>query len=353
MKQSALNRFRHEFRRWVAAHNVEKGFSSDPDEMLEVLSKRIPIDRQQQIGAALLNGWIETEKEPGRGYFVRESDRTGPRGGQFVLIHQGHGRVAPCWELFVQLADYGWLRSIAEYHGLNVQLEDRLMDLTVCDGDSLVLYVENKTSRADVDKLLPAFVEYGRSGFGLADADKGNDPLRKAKYLVRPGSHPPYMGISAIGFRELYSVVYGEGNTFKLREDSRSFSAVLAEASRHGESAAPVARLASDLESKCRDHIWVSTGSGQTAFNFYLADPAGDVVLIGVYDDGRIWTDIKALGSDRASVFAGALAKLGITLPASKVWSFWRDTEGDAFTLDESNTSNIAAAVESVLRNAD
>ena len=61
------------------------------------------------------------------------------------------------------------------------------MDLTIRDGDALVLYVEHKTRLADVKKLLPAFIEYGRSGFDLDDPDKGNDPLRKAKYLVRTG----------------------------------------------------------------------------------------------------------------------------------------------------------------------
>jgi hypothetical protein len=67
---------------------------------------------------------------------------------QFAVTHQGQGQVVPCWELFVQLADYAWLRTIAERHGQEVRLEDRLMDLTVRAGCRLVLYVEHKTIRS-------------------------------------------------------------------------------------------------------------------------------------------------------------------------------------------------------------
>ena len=31
--------------------------------------------------------------------------------------------MAPCWELFVQLADYAWLRTVAEHHEQEVRLE--------------------------------------------------------------------------------------------------------------------------------------------------------------------------------------------------------------------------------------
>jgi hypothetical protein len=51
------------------------------------------------IGAAYLNRWLITEPDSGRGYFVRETDRPGPGGGQFTLIHRGRGNVQPCWEL--------------------------------------------------------------------------------------------------------------------------------------------------------------------------------------------------------------------------------------------------------------
>lgn len=155
--------------------------------------------------------------------------QAGPPRRAIAITHQGRGRVAPCWELFVQLADYAWLRTVSERHGQEVRLEDRLMDLTVRAGRRLVLYVEQKTSRSVASKLLARMREYGEKGFDLDDPDRGDDALRKAKYLVRSGAHPIYFGLSAVDYAQLFKVDYLDGNRFRLSEDSRSFSAPLAE----------------------------------------------------------------------------------------------------------------------------
>ena len=161
-------RFRREFCRWVQAHNDAKGYATDPDALFSILQGRIGA-RLARIGSAYRNGWLQTEADPGRGYFVREADRPGPRGGQFTITHQGEGQVAPCWELFVQLADYAWLRTVAERHRQEVRLEDRLMDLTVRAGSRLVLYVEHKTTRELAEKLVDRMRRYGEDGFTLED----------------------------------------------------------------------------------------------------------------------------------------------------------------------------------------
>lgn len=205
---TAIERFRRELRRWVGAHNKAKGYATDPDKLLDALTARFAEERLARIGSAYLNGWLQTETDPGRGYFVREADRPGLRGGQFTITHQGQHKVAPCWELFVQLADYGWLRTIAERHGCTVRLEDRLMDLTVRAGSRLVLYVEHKTTRRTAERLLDGMRRYGQDGFHLDDPDRGNDALRKAKYLIRGNSHPPYFGLSAVNYRQLFKVEY-------------------------------------------------------------------------------------------------------------------------------------------------
>ena len=70
---------------------------------------------------------------------------------------------------------------------------------------------------------------YGETGFNLDDPDRGNDPLRKAKYLVRDGAHPIYFGLSAVGYRKLFKVEYADGNRFQLIEDDRGFGAPLSE----------------------------------------------------------------------------------------------------------------------------
>lgn len=157
---SAVNRFRTELKRWISAHNETKGFKTNADETFSALEARLGIEPLVQIGSAFLNGWLSAEEEPGRGYFVRETDRPGKRGGQFVVINRGDSQAAPCWELFVQLADYAWLRTIAQRHGQTVRLEDRLMDLTVRTQDELVLYVEHKTTRALAERLLEGMRMY-------------------------------------------------------------------------------------------------------------------------------------------------------------------------------------------------
>lgn len=270
---TAIERFRREFHRWVQAHNGAKGYATDPDALLSTLQGRIGETPLARIGSAYLNGWLQTEADPGRGYFVREANRPGSRGGQFTITHQGEGQVAPCWELFVQLSDYAWLRTVAERHGQEVRLEDRLMDLTVRAGSRLVLYVEHKTTRDLAEKLVEKMRRYGEDGFTLEDPDRGNDALRKAKYLVRDEGYPIYFGLSAVDYRQLFRVEYPDGNRFRLIEDTRAFSAPLAEygAPTEGTSArwSLVDPLAIEIERVCPE-VWISVGSEQTAYNFWV-----------------------------------------------------------------------------------
>ena len=72
MKQSALERLQTEFRRWVREYNYAKKTELDPDQLYEVLRARIPEDLLRHIGAALLNGWLETENRTMRGFYVRK-----------------------------------------------------------------------------------------------------------------------------------------------------------------------------------------------------------------------------------------------------------------------------------------
>ena len=53
-------------------------------------------------------------------------------------------------------------------------------------------------------------------------------------------------------------------------------------------------------------------GTGQTAFNFYAPGPNGDAVLIGVYENETVWTDIVGIGPEISAKLAFELAKIGI-----------------------------------------
>lgn len=65
--------------------------------------------------------------------------------------------------------------------------------------------------------------KYGESGFSMNDPDKGNDPLRKAKYLICGDAFPEYFGLSAIDFEKMFQVEYHDlDNRFTLHEREMS-----------------------------------------------------------------------------------------------------------------------------------
>lgn len=346
-----LKRFRKEFRGWVRALNQAKGFNALPDEVLERLEYRIPKTMLHQIGGAFINGWLQKEPEPDRGYFVKESDRKGPRGGQWMLEHAGEGRINPCWELYVQLADYSRIRTVAERHGLTTRLEDRLMDITVYAGKKLILYVENKAKKQQAHHLLVRMRKYGESGFDIDAPDKGNDPLRKAKYLVREGAYPKYFALSAVDFEQMFLVEYHDKkNRFTLHECDLSLTEPLLNAIIEGETlpTSPVDPLALELEHLIGDRIWVSPGSGKTAYNFYVSSDRGDAIFIGVYEDGRIWSDFRTLGEEISDRLARELSSLGITFDTSKDWQFWRKND-QMLNLHNEDSRDIACKIVTAL----
>jgi len=345
----ALERFRKEFKGWVLAHNRVKDFDTRPEEILERLETRIPVDTLRQIGAAYINNWLENEPEPERRYFVRESDREGKRGGQWTLEHAGEGSVNPCWELYVQLADYNWIRTVAERRGLTTRLEDREMDITVLAGENLLLYVENKVKKDDALHLFRGMKKYGKTGFDLRDPDN-NPALVKAKYLVRKGSRPLYFALSAIGLEQVFRVTYSEKNRFSFHDTNLSLVEPLLAVKADGSPAprSAVDSLALQLERLAGDRIWASPGNRQTAYNFYVPGEEGDALAVGIYEGGSVWSDLKSLGDKRAERLASELSSLGITLDTSKEWQRWRKN-GQKFSIDDKDPLEIAKRVVAAL----
>jgi hypothetical protein len=119
------------------------------------------------------------------------------------------------WEYFVQVAEYLRVREATARHGFTVWFEDALMDVTVRRVSELLWAIEVKEKARQLPVLLEQLREHA-VGVDLDAADRGNDPLRKAKYLVK--HRPPYFSLVAIGERRDFSVTYTEGG-FHLRED--------------------------------------------------------------------------------------------------------------------------------------
>jgi len=268
-----------------------------------------------------------------------------------MLGHAGEGRIEPNWELHIQLADYSRIRTVAERHGLITRLEDGLMDITVYAGKKLILYVENKTKKEDAIRLSKRMRDYGKTGFSLQDPDKGNDYLRKAKYLVRNKAYPKYFALSAIGYEQMFRVEYlGGENRFLLHETKQSLTGPLLDEIPEGDTGtrSVVDPLALEIEYLIGDMVWVSPGSGETAFNFYFPSIGGDAIFLGVYEDGRIWTDVKALDVEIASRLARELISIGVTLDTTKDWCFWRKND-KIFNLNNEDPLEVAKKVITAL----
>jgi hypothetical protein len=90
------------------------------------------------------------------------------------------------------------------------------MDLALYREDRLVVCCEVKERASQLQELVKGLRAYEK-GINFSQPDRGNDPLRKAKYLVR--RRPDYFSLVAIGARMEYHVRHQEGRTFELVRD--------------------------------------------------------------------------------------------------------------------------------------
>src|SRR2546426_3591018 len=141
-----------------------------------------------------------------------------PKKGPYAWFsrHMEASGPSPNWEYFVQVAEFVRLCTLAARSNLTVTFEDHLMDLAVYDGQRLLVCVEVKERTAQLQDLVKRLRTY-EAAVNLSEPDRGNDPLRKAKYLVR--RKPMYLCGVAIGTRIEYSVHYPEGKAFELARD--------------------------------------------------------------------------------------------------------------------------------------
>ena len=119
------------------------------------------------------------------------------------------------WEYFPQVAEYVRLVPVAARHGLNLAFEDGLMDIALYRDDQLVVCCEVKEKSVQLSALLRGIRQY-ESGIDWDIADRGNDPLRKAKYLSE--KKPNYLYLMSIGGRREYSVFFPDDKEFELVE---------------------------------------------------------------------------------------------------------------------------------------
>ncbi|MBL8943321.1 MAG: hypothetical protein JNK45_09250 [Myxococcales bacterium] len=319
MSDTAAGRFESEFAAWVRAHADRHRTQSSPDTVLEHLSTRIPPDTRAALGDGLLRGWLTTS----RGYFVAPDQD--PKAAQYMLTVQNEPsrQGSPCWEVFVQLALYVRLRPLVEESGLQLRVEHKLMDIAAVDGDGILAYFEVKVDGKIAEALAAGVAAYGSKKIDLDAIGRNDDALKKAKYLLE--HRPRYFVVHALDYQAAFEVEYHEPGCFRLHPTDRAIRDLL-EPRRPATPTADrpaVDELHALLESACPS-LWATTGTGRSRVNFYLPYHGRELLLIGLYQNGDVWSDTSGLTADDGARLSAALAACEVELDASKSWSFWR-----------------------------
>jgi hypothetical protein len=200
-----------------AAHEAARDYGYEPptDRFVAEMVGRIPPGTRMEIGRGMAIGLV------GRGLaghtftIAGLAATKGPY--KWFSANRGPGVPSPNWEYFFHVAEFVRLASrlSAPYR---VGFEDGLMDVSVRESDALLWYVEVKAKPMMLKPLLAALSSHGQGVDALAP-DRGNDALRKAKYLVR--HQPPLLSLVGGEDRLHFAVEYGSTTSFLLtpRED--------------------------------------------------------------------------------------------------------------------------------------
>jgi hypothetical protein len=201
---------------WAAAACSEWGYPPVGPDWLTEVTQRLPQGLRAAVADAVERAVIVVV---GGHRFTLAG--LGTTKGPYAFFSRSSRQVpAPNWEYFVQAAEYGRVSAAVSPRGYRVDFEDDLMDISISDADRLVWCIEVKEKARSLDGLLTGIRGYGRS-LDWQAPDRGNDPLRKAKYLAR--HRPDYFSLVAIGCRFDFSVSY-DGDRFSLVDDLVPFA---------------------------------------------------------------------------------------------------------------------------------
>ena len=204
--------FRTALREWVAAACVEWGWPTPGDAYFRRVNERLPAGLRALLARGLASGLIIPQ---GRTFMLRGlSEGKGPYA--WFSRHIAKKGPNPNWEYFVQVGEFVRLTQVAAASRLTVTFEDHLMDLALYQGERLLVCVEVKERESQLQNLIRQLKMY-EPGVDLAAPDRGNDGLRKAKYLVR--RRPEYFCGVALGIRLEYRASYQERTAFRLSRD--------------------------------------------------------------------------------------------------------------------------------------
>ncbi len=207
-----LQEFNRHFRNWVRAACEDWGYAMPPETYFAKVYERLPEGLRALLGLGLKSGLIISK---GRTFTLRGlPSEKGPY--NWFSHYTGAKEPAPNCEYFVHVAEFIRLHTIAAAKRLSVTFEDDTMDIALYQDNRLLIYCEVKEKVSQIQKLIKGIKAY-QPGVDFAAPDRGNDPLCKAKCIVR--RKPEYFVGVAIGARFEYKVIYPEDNGFQLIRD--------------------------------------------------------------------------------------------------------------------------------------
>jgi hypothetical protein len=196
---------------WATAACEEWSYPVVSEEWVAVLMARLPIGLQELIVEAVEDGTMNIVG----GHRFTLAGLAAHKGPYALFSRSNHRSPAPNWEYFVQAAEYRRVSRAVEPRGLRVDFEDDLIDVSVYEEHRLTWCIEVKEKAGQLDPLLVGMRKIAPA-VDMTLPDRGNDALRKAKYLMR--HRPPYFSMVAIGKRLEFSVTY-DADGFALTED--------------------------------------------------------------------------------------------------------------------------------------
>lgn len=204
--------FQFHLRLWVKSACAEWGLAEPGEEYYTLFNERLPVGLRTLLARGLSEGLILIE-----GHRFRPKALASQKGPyQWFSNYSWHAGPHPNWEYYIQVAEYVRLHRVAAALDLKLAFEDLAMDLALYQDNALLVCVEIKEKAADLRHLMRQ-VKAHQAAVDLHAPDRGNDPLRKAKYIVR--GRPQYFAAVAIGARLEYRVDYPTDQAFRLAED--------------------------------------------------------------------------------------------------------------------------------------
>lgn len=196
---------------WASAACADWGFDNPAAETIDIWNRRLPPGLQGMIALGIGKGIVLPQGRT----FSLQGLAAGKGPYNWFSKDNARRMPTPNWEYFVQVGEY--VRLVLPTHDLDFQVtfEDDLMDIGVHRQGHLVLCCEVKETPRQAADLIAAIGKH-TGGVDWTVSDRGNDPLRKAKYILK--RKPAYFSVVAIGTRYEFSVEHKDEG-FALKPD--------------------------------------------------------------------------------------------------------------------------------------